>query len=99
MTEINRRNFLRGVLTASAYLTLARSNALASGFETERRFAPVKVARNRIIREVVGLRPYRGEGFVVDAERDGTDIFSVNVLNDLVIKRITIQPSCSPAHA
>ncbi|MGA9997606.1 MAG: FAD-dependent oxidoreductase [Pyrinomonadaceae bacterium] len=74
MTEINRRNFLRGALAASAYLTLARSNALASGFDAERRFAPVKVARNRIIREVVGLRPFRSEGFVVEAERVGNKL-------------------------
>ncbi|MGB7926431.1 MAG: FAD-dependent oxidoreductase [Pyrinomonadaceae bacterium] len=71
MSEINRRNFLRGALAASAYLTVARSNAFAAGFDAERRFAPVKVERNRIIREVVGLRPYRAEGFLVDAERVG----------------------------
>ena len=71
MTELNRRNFLRGALAASAYLTVARSNAKAFGFNAERRFAPVRVARNRIIREVVGLRPYRAEGFVVDAELVG----------------------------
>lgn len=39
--------------------------------EAPRRFAPVKVARNRIIREVVGLRPYRPGGFVVEAQRFG----------------------------
>lgn len=78
ITELNRRNFLRGALAASAYLTLARSNALASVFETQRRFAPVKVDRNRIIREVVGLRPYRAEGFVVDAERVGNKLLIHN---------------------
>ncbi len=41
----------------------------ANAFYTRRQFAPVKVARNRIIREVVGLRPYRPDGFVVDAAR------------------------------
>jgi len=41
----------------------------ANAFDNKRLFAPVKVARNRIIREVVGLRPYRPDGFVVDAER------------------------------
>lgn len=71
MNGINRRNFLRGALAAGALLTVARSNALA-GYEAERRFAPVKVARNRIIREIVGLRPYRAEGFVVNAERVGS---------------------------
>ncbi len=71
MTETNRRKFLRGALTAGAFLTAARANAFAAGFNAERRFAPVRVARDRIIREVVGLRPYRAEGFVVDAERVG----------------------------
>jgi D-amino-acid oxidase len=78
MNEINRRNFLRGTLATSAFLMLARSKAFAAGFEAERRFAPVKVARNRIIREVVGLRPYRAEGFVVDAERAGNKLLIHN---------------------
>lgn len=69
--KTDRRDFLRGALAAGAYLALARPNALASGPAAERRFAPVKVARNRVIREVVGLRPYRAEGFVVAAERVG----------------------------
>src|SRR5688572_13468195 len=42
------------------------------------RFAPVKVARNRIIRTVVGLRPYRKEGFVVEAERLGNKLLVHN---------------------
>jgi D-amino-acid oxidase len=78
MNEINRRNFLRGALAASAYLTVARSNAFPAGFDSERRFAPVRVARNRIIREVVGLRPYRAEGFLVDAERVGNKLLIHN---------------------
>ena len=40
-------------------------------FDSKRHFAPVKVARDRIIREVVGLRPYRPGGFVVEAQRFG----------------------------
>ncbi len=43
-----------------------------------RKFAPVKVSRNRIIREVVGLRPYRPEGFVVEAERLGDKLLVHN---------------------
>src|SRR2546430_3544574 len=46
--------------------------------EAKRYFAPVKVARNRIIREVVGLRPYRPEGFVVEAERLGNKLLVHN---------------------
>lgn len=78
MSQTNRRNFLRGALAAGAYLTLARPNAMALGFGAERRFAPVRVARNRIIREVVGLRPYRDEGFVVSAERIGNKLLVHN---------------------
>ena len=36
-----------------------------------RAIAPVKVSRDRVIREVVGLRPFRAEGFVVAVERAG----------------------------
>jgi len=47
-------------------------------FDGRRHFAPVKVARNRIIREVVGLRPYRPSGFVVDAQRFGSKLLVHN---------------------
>ncbi len=63
---INRRNFLRGAAATSALLMATRA---AGAFDSKRHFAPVKVARNRVIREVVGLRPYRPDGFVVNAER------------------------------
>jgi D-amino-acid oxidase len=56
----------------------ARSRAFTAELNPERRFAPVKVARNRIIREVVGLRPYRPEGFVVEAERIGPKLLVHN---------------------
>ncbi len=39
---------------------------------------PVKVARNRIIRTVVGLRPFRDEGFVVNGERLGDKLLVHN---------------------
>ena len=45
---------------------------------TVRNFAPVKVARNRIIRTVVGLRPFRPEGFVIRAERMGNKLLIHN---------------------
>jgi D-amino-acid oxidase len=62
-----RRDFMRGALATSALLITHASFRV----HAQRRFAPVKVARNRLIREVVGLRPYRPEGFVVSAERLG----------------------------
>lgn len=75
--ETTRRDFLRGALATSAVLMAARTRALA-GFPVDRHFAPVKVARDRVIREVVGLRPYRAEGFVVDAERAGEKLLVHN---------------------
>ena len=71
--EINRRAFLRGALSASAYMAAAQATApfAFAGVDGGRRFAPIRISRERIIREVVGLRPYRSEGFVVDAQRIG----------------------------
>src|SRR5678816_2659445 len=74
-TSINRRDFLRSAaFTSAALLAARRSFAL----QTRRHFAPVKVARNRIIREVVGLRPYRPSGFMVDAKRFGNKLLVHN---------------------
>jgi len=70
LPEIPRRSFLRGALATGALLAATRANAFAL-VNPQRRLAPVKVSRDRIIREVVGLRPYRAEGFVVAAERLG----------------------------
>src|ERR1700730_15304263 len=76
--EIDRRGFLRGALATSALLMATRSRPLAAALNLDRHFAPVKVARNRIIREVVGLRPYRPEGFAVEAERVGEKLLVHN---------------------
>src|SRR5215217_4496538 len=72
---IDRRDFLRGAAATSAAIIAARS---AIAFDTKRNFAPVKVARDRIIREVVGLRPFRPSGFVVDAQRFGSKLLVHN---------------------
>ncbi|MGI8919949.1 MAG: FAD-dependent oxidoreductase [Pyrinomonadaceae bacterium] len=63
---------------ALAMLETALPNVLASSLsappvpsEKKRYFAPVKVERNRLIRTVVGLRPFRRGGFVVEAGRLG----------------------------
>jgi hypothetical protein len=73
-TPINRRGFLGGATVSAALLALRPALA----FDTKRHFAPVKVARNRVIREVVGLRPYRPGGFVVDAQRFGNKLLVHN---------------------
>ena len=69
---INRRDFLLGAAATSIALATRRA------FPTKRHFAPVKVARNRVIREVVGLRPFRPGGFVVDAHRFGRKLLVHN---------------------
>src|ERR1700704_1850638 len=76
--EIDRRGFLRGALATSALLMATGSRGLASALNPDRHFAPVKVSRDRIIREVVGLRPYRPEGFRVEAERVGEKLLVHN---------------------
>ncbi len=71
------RAFARsGSLTPALRLSTV-SSATPSLLET-RRFAPVKVAANRIIRTLVGLRPFRDEGFVVDYERLGDKLLVHN---------------------
>lgn len=74
-TSINRRDFLRGAAVTSAALLATRS---VLAFDTKRNFPLVHVARNRIIREVVGLRPYRPSGFVVSAHRFGNKLLVHN---------------------
>ena len=74
---MNRRNFLTGAAATAALLAAAQSRALTALAST-RKLAPVNVARDRIIREVVGLRPYRSEGFVVAAEKLGNKLLIHN---------------------
>lgn len=78
--EIDRRGFLREALATSAFLLAARSlptSAFVGAFES-RHFPLVKVSRDRVIRTVVGLRPFRSEGFVVSAERLGQKLLVHN---------------------
>src|SRR6185436_7062318 len=72
----SRRNFLQGVAATAALTMAAPMRALAA--VPERHFAPVKVSPDRVIREVVGLRPYRPEGFRVEAERMGNKLLVHN---------------------
>ena len=71
----DRRSFLTSALAAGAYTALAHSPAaLTAQEEPPRRLPPLKVARDRRIRTVVGLRPYRAEGFVLTNERLGEKV-------------------------
>jgi D-amino-acid oxidase len=70
----DRRSFLRFALTAGALAlgkgSLSRAYSVTDS-KSERHFLPVKISRDRIIRTVVGLRPYRSEGFVLGSSRLG----------------------------
>ncbi|HYU98579.1 MAG TPA: FAD-dependent oxidoreductase [Pyrinomonadaceae bacterium] len=71
-SEIGRRSFLRAGLAAGALVVATpalRSRTFAAALLQQRHLAPVRVSRERLIRTVVGLRPFRSEGFVVEAEK------------------------------
>src|SRR3954470_13033812 len=72
IADFSRRNFIQGVVATTALAVATRGRALAQ--TAPRHFAPVKVSADRVIREVVGLRPYRDEGFVVATERAGNKL-------------------------
>jgi glycine/D-amino acid oxidase-like deaminating enzyme len=70
-----------GTMTRRTLFKTAGLGALAAGgcappppetTGTRRVFSPVKVEHDRIIRTVVGLRPFRPSGFVVRAEQIGS---------------------------
>ncbi|MEQ1762983.1 MAG: FAD-dependent oxidoreductase [Pyrinomonadaceae bacterium] len=72
--NLDRRDFLR-TSAAAAFVGLAAGMDRRLAAQTVgRKFAQVKVARERIIREVVGLRPYRNEGYVVRGEKAGSKL-------------------------
>ncbi|HWS89860.1 MAG TPA: FAD-dependent oxidoreductase [Pyrinomonadaceae bacterium] len=75
LSRKDRRGFLASALGAGAYAALAHVPAArAAQEEPPRRLAPLKASRDRRIRTVVGLRPYRPEGFVLTNERLGEKV-------------------------
>ena len=74
--KLHRRDFLRAAAAAAAGVAFTSHFArdLAHGQTVQRRLPPVRVARERIIREVVGLRPFRDEGYVVRAVNTGNKL-------------------------
>ena len=78
MKLVNRRTFLNAAISAGGFAVASRMCHPVFGQTAMRRLAPVKVARNRIIREIVGLRPYRSEGYVVEAQRVGNKLLIHN---------------------
>ena len=72
---MNRRDWLKAAaagLPAAALAGCAARNAKVAAparYHGERKFARVKVAPDRVIRTVAGLRPYRPSGFVVRTQK------------------------------
>ena len=74
----DRRSFLKSAVAAGAYAAAAAGPLARAGLAADdppaRRLAPPKVSRDRLIRTVVGLRPYRSEGFVLTHEKLGEKV-------------------------
>src|SRR5581483_4792440 len=71
--SISRRELLKA-LGAGAGAALLPSSARGQAALARPKLAPVKVARERILRTIVGLRPFRKSGFVVRAEKIGEQV-------------------------
>jgi len=75
----DRRSFLRTGLTAAGFVLATQGGAIRAFAQTTgRKFSPVRVSRDRVIREIVGLRPFRSEGFVVEAQKVGDKLLIHN---------------------
>jgi len=74
-STISRRSLLRAAAFAPA-LSLAAPWARGAGISKPLR--PVQVSRDRVIRTVAGLRPFRPSGFVVRAEAAGDKVLVHN---------------------
>lgn len=79
LSRVDRRSFLRTGLTAAGFALAANPGGLRTFAQAPVRKLPrVRVSRDRIIREIVGLRPFRSEGYVVEAHRAGNKILIHN---------------------
>ena len=93
--EVNRRTFLQSAVSASVAIALHSSLPSPLLADERRTFFPVKVSRDRLIRTVVGLRPYRPGGFLVDAERLGEKLLIHNYGHD---RQQTCDDCCDRHH-
>jgi glycine/D-amino acid oxidase-like deaminating enzyme len=70
MSPLHRRTFIQSAIAATGGLALSGiSFRSLVAKDNKRTLLPVKVSRDRLIRTVVGLRPYRPEGFRIEAEK------------------------------
>ena len=83
---LDRRSVVRGLVAAAASAALGTGCMRAAGsaagtmrpLRRLRRLAPVLVLPERIIRQVVGLRPFRAPGFRVEPEQLGEKLLIHN---------------------
>jgi len=75
---MNRRTALRTVAVAAGALLSRRLPVAAAAAPARHVLPPVRVARERILRTIVGLRPFRPAGFVVRSERRGEQLIVHN---------------------
>lgn len=78
LSSVDRRYFLRTGFTAAGFVLAANPSLSTFAQTTGRKLAPVRVSRGRVIREIVGLRPYRSEGYLVEAQRVGNKLLIHN---------------------
>jgi D-amino-acid oxidase len=74
---VSRGAFLRSSLSAAAFAAARTSPARAAG-ERATRVVPVRIGADRVIRTVVGLRPFRDDGFVLRAQPFGSKVLVHN---------------------
>ncbi len=76
---LSRAEFIGSSLGASALLAAgAPARALAAASPSDSRLVPVRIDPGRVIRTIVGLRPYRAAGFVLRAEPFGDKVLVHN---------------------
>jgi glycine/D-amino acid oxidase-like deaminating enzyme len=79
MSALARRGFLQTALAAAGGVALSRTSPFhLFAADRKRTLFPVKVSRERLIRTIVGLRPYRPEGFLVEAQKLGEKVLVHN---------------------
>src|SRR5688572_7014648 len=79
LSSIDRRSFLCNGLAAAGFVLATHPGGLRAFAQTAgRKLSPVRVSRDRVIREIVGLRPFRSEGYVVEAQRVGNKLLIHN---------------------
>jgi glycine/D-amino acid oxidase-like deaminating enzyme len=76
--DLSRRRFIAAGLSAAALVPASVGAQRPQTLRRAGRLVPVQVDPNRVIRSIVGLRPYRRSGFVLRAEPLGNTLLVHN---------------------